>query len=340
LFQVQFVDERMEPRTGLSYVAVYDAGTTTASTIKAERSGDTAVTNPMTLSSTASGLRPSNGLVQFYSTKTTVDIVAQVGGREVSFKGVRPTDRYFQVPYNMRRGSVRDGKGGYFLFNQVPSITESIGTAGVVTDAHINFWTFNQGRLEANNIAEQTLFLPTFSSAGLQVAGDQTDNNGREITQGVVAGGPAAFTVGTDGPFYFKLKFSIAVVAGTDDCLVGFRGVQAYSGAAAVVENYDDMAALNVISGDIYIETIKDDAATDSDDTTNNWANAATHTLEVYVSQAGVVTYKIDGVAPVTTQAFSFTTGDVVVPFFYLLHANASQAGAVALIEWDCGLDD
>jgi hypothetical protein len=51
------------------------------------------------------------------------------------------------------------------------------------------------------------------------------------------------------------------------------------------------------------------------------------------------VTYLIDGVAPTTTAAFSFDSGEVVVPFFFFLQATTSP-GIVELIEWISGLDD
>ena len=49
------------------------------------------------------------------------------------------------------------------------------------------------------------------------------------------------------------MKFAIADVSDTDDCAFGFRKVEAYQ---ANIDDYDEMAALNVISGDIKIETI------------------------------------------------------------------------------------
>ena len=259
LFQVQFCDERLEPRTDLSYVAVYNAGSLTASTLKAERSGDTAVTNPMTRTTTATGLRPNNGLAQFYSTKTTVDIIAHVGGREVSFRGVKPTDKYFVVPYSTPRYSRSNAKGGYVKFDGTPIQMQPDGTVPADVDTEINLWMFNQGTFEASNINTQTLFTPVWTASGLNVAMDQTDTDGVEINQGILANSPAAFTVGTDGPFYFRCTFTSTDVSGSDDCAIGFRNDGAY---APLIDNYTDMAVLNNISGSIYTETIVGSAAT------------------------------------------------------------------------------
>ena len=97
------------------------------------------------------------------------------------------------------------------------------------------------------------------------------------------------------------------------------------------------MAVLNVILGDLFIETVLNTGATTSTDTTNNWADAATHTLKVLVSAAGVVTYQIDGAAPTTTAAFTFDNAEVVTPAFYLRHATTSPT-SVVLQELECGL--
>ena len=98
------------------------------------------------------------------------------------------------------------------------------------------------------------------------------------------------------------------------------------------------MASLLVNVGNIFGAQILNNAATDEDDTTDNWADGETHTLEVYVSAAGVVTYKIDGADPTTAPAsFTFDAAEVVVPFVYLRH-DADVAGAVEIVSFDCGL--
>ena len=179
--------------------------------------------------------------------------------------------------------------------------------------------------------AGQTILYPQKAATGLDIGMDQTNDEGVEIGNGIVDGMPCSFTVGTDAAFHAKCKFSIADVSGTDDCAFGFRKAEDYQ---ANVDDYDEMACLNVISGDIKIETILNNGTTSTTDTTDNWADAGTHTLEVYVSSTGVVTYKIDGAAPTTTATFTFDTGEVVVPFLFFLNA-ADLAGAVVLKEWD-----
>lgn len=197
-----------------------------------------------------------------------------------------------------------------------------------------NLMMYPEGSLEWHVLGTQTILAPAPAATGLDVGMDQTANDGLELCPGILANNRMAFTVGTDPAFYAKLKFSIADVSGTDDCAFGFRKLEAYQ---AAIDNYDEMAALNVISGNITIETILNNGTTASTDTTDDWADAATHTLEVYVSAAGVVTFKIDGRPPTTTAAFTFDDGEVVVPFFYFLN-DTDLAGAVTLKEFECGL--
>ena len=183
--------------------------------------------------------------------------------------------------------------------------------------------------------AGQTITAPSLSSTGLNVGMDQTNDEGIEMSQGITSRSRSAFTVATDLPFFFKLRFTIPVVAGTDDCARGFRKAEAYQ---ANIDDYDEMACLNVISGNITIETILNDGTTATQDTGNDWADAETHNLEVRVSSTGAVSYLIDGVSPtVLPTTFSFDASEVVIPFFYFLHANASQAGAITIVSWECG---
>jgi len=179
-----------------------------------------------------------------------------------------------------------------------------------------NLMIFPEATLEWHVNGTQTILAPALTATGLNIAMDQTANDGLEVCTGILTNNRYALTVG--GPaFYTKLKFSLADVSGTDDCAFGFRKAEAYQ---AAIDNYDEMAALNVIAGAINIETILNNAATVTTDTTNTWADAATHELGVFVAVDGAVTYTIDGVEPATTAAFSFDAAEVVVPFFYYLH--------------------
>ncbi|HLU87177.1 MAG TPA: hypothetical protein VKZ44_05435, partial [Taishania sp.] len=175
------------------------------------------------------------------------------------------------------------------------------------------------------------------TASGLDMGSmDATANDGLELNHGILASQPTAFIIGTDPAFFLRARFSIADVSGTDDCAVGFRQVAANQ---ANIDDYANMAVLNVIAGNITIETILASAATVSTDTTDNWLDTETHTLQIDVDAAGAVTYRIDGSAPTVTAAYSFINGLIVMPFFYFLE-DTGTAGAVPLMMWECGFQD
>lgn len=252
------------------------------------------------------------------------------------------------VPTDVPGGIDTDGRiksvQGNFMelnFDSVPAMKGKVLANGT-TFAHAaptgatgdeNIMVFPEGTLEWHVLGTQTILAPVLVDTGLQVNQDQTANDGIEICGGILACNKTTFTVGTDPAFYAKLSLSIADVSGTDDCAFGFRKAEPYQ---AAIDSYDEMAVLNVISGDIYIETILNNGTTTSTDTTETWADAASHTLEVYVSAAGVVTYKIDGLTPSTVAAFTFDTDEVLVPFFYFLN-DTDLAGNVILTHFECG---
>lgn len=180
-----------------------------------------------------------------------------------------------------------------------------------------------------------TVISPQLTTDGLDVEMDGVDNAGAEICTGIVAANKAVFTVGTDAAFYAKLKFEIDDVSDFDDCAFGFRKLEAYQNA---IDDYDEMACINVISGVINLETILNGGTTTTTDTTlADWVDGATHELEVLVSSSGVVTYKFDGSAPTVVAAFTFDDAEVVVPFFFFQHAAAAATG-LYLKEFECGL--
>ena len=109
-------------------------------------------------------------------------------------------------------------------------------------------------------------------------------------------------------------------MADFDVACVGFRKQEAYTAAIQadeeIITDYEDVAALNVNLGNIDTCTRLGSGTGVDTDTLDNWANAATKTLSVLVSSAGVVTFLIDGVAPTTnTNTLTLADGAVVIPF-------------------------
>lgn len=230
-----------------------------------------------------------------------------------------------------------DEKYVFETFQQNPVYSNKAGGAATGTAGDENVLILPTTAFEYHVLGTQTIVAPTISASGLDMGSmDQTANDGLELNHGILSSQIPSFTVGTDRAFFLRARFSIADVSGTDDCAIGFRKVEANQ---ANIDDYADMAVLNVISGNINIETIVGGAATVTTDTTDNWADTETHELEVRVDSEGAVTYLIDGSAPTVTAAYSFTDALNVMPFFYFLQ-DTDIAGAVPLMVWECGYLD
>jgi hypothetical protein len=229
---------------------------------------------------------------------------------------------------------VWDEKYVYETFPQSPVYSSKTGGAATGTAGDENILMTTDTAFEYHILGTQTIVAPVITAAGLNLGSmDAAADDGLELNHGILTSQIPSFTVGTDAAFFFRTRFSIDDVSGTDDCAIGFRKVEANQ---ANIDDYADMAVLNVISGDIKIETAVGGASATTTDTTDNWANLATHELQVNVSAAGVVTYLIDGVAPTITAAFTFTDALNVMPFFYFLQ-DTDIAAVVPIMVWECG---
>lgn len=261
-----------------------------------------------------------------------------MGWREDAVFGKVTVEKGLWLGQNPRR-QVKNQRlleeGTFCEFDAAPVCVKKDGAgAATGTAGDENVMMIGPDMFEYHILGTQTIVSPVQVASGLNIGMDQTDNDGVEITQGILAGSKHAFTVGTDKSFYFRAKLNIAVVAGTDDCCIGFRKAEDYQ---ATVDGYDEAAFLNVNAGNIEIETILNGGATSTTDSTDDATDATDLELEVRVDHAGAVTYLIDGAAPTVTAAFSFDSGEVVVPFLFLIQATASQTGVVLLKEWECG---
>jgi hypothetical protein len=175
-------------------------------------------------------------------------------------------------------------------------------------------------------------------ASGLDISSDVVDNDGLEVAGGILGASGRPFIIGDDPAFYFCATIYVDDVSGTDDLHIGFRRPSAFT---ATFDDYLDLATIGLVgaSGDIQIETIDDNAATTTTDTTDNMADDETKKFCVYVSGAGVVTYKVDGNAPTATAAFTFDDGDPVIPFVHYLHATTSPDELILSL-WEVGYQE
>lgn len=234
---------------------------------------------------------------------------------------------------------LREGRYAFYRGDVQPSLSapngygDPTGTAGDINRA------FFPGAfpLSAQYIvkATQTLLGPLLdtSGAGLDVSQDQTDNDGIEYVFGANnSRGPFVTVIGTDPDPFIRIKFKIADVSGTDDCFVGFRKVEA---AQANLDDYDEMAGVNVILGDVKVETILNAGTTTTTDSGENWADAGTHTIEVQLRGRRAV-YLYDDAPFSGIPEFNFDDAEVVVPFFFFLQATTTP-GKVHFLEVEVG---
>lgn len=219
---------------------------------------------------------------------------------------------------------VWDNQFAYENFSQNPVVSALGGGASSGTTAATNIMEFVYSAFEYNIKGTQTITAPSIAAYAATVPSlnaemDQDADDGVEICGGILGTSPTAFKIDADygKPFYFRLRLAMTNPEHTDDCAMGFRKCEAYQ---ANIDDYADMAVLNVIAGDIKIETIKGGAATSTTDTIDNYTASTIVDLQVNVDASGAVTYLINGVAPTVTAAYSFTAGLFVTPFWFFLH--------------------
>lgn len=181
--------------------------------------------------------------------------------------------------------------------------------------------------------------FPYVSADGLEINVDDDAINGvtgYEITNGIVTNCHAAFTVGTDEKFYFEAIIKVDDISDVTELAMGFRKAEAYQ---AAIDNYDEMASFNIgqdADGQIEIHTILNGGATSETDTTlTDWADAGEHTLRVEVDGNGLCKFLYDGSEPTVTAQFTFDSGEIVIPFVYLI-AETGDPG-VSISSWKCG---
>lgn len=226
------------------------------------------------------------------------------------------------------------------------------GTAG-----NVNTLVCKNHFLQYHVIGTQTILGPKRTDAGLDITQDDDDNDGIEYTTGcedpadtvisdTQGSSQGTFKVGTDGPFAVAMKVTLADVSELDEMMLGLRKAEAYQ--AVIEDDYDEMAAFDVQSGDIFTRTILNGGTTTATDTTDNWADAATKTIAVICDSDGSLSndgtvgkcyFVIDGEPPTTeaSSRFKFDSGELVQPFFAYRH-DGSASHDITVIEFESGL--
>lgn len=204
---------------------------------------------------------------------------------------------------------------------QVNPVTSAVGggaATGVAGDNNVLFTAF--GQYEWNVIGTQTILAPKLDAFGLNLVQDNTAGDGIELCMGQTAISPMAFTVGEDAAFFLEAQFKIQDVSGINPLIIGFRKVQAFN---ATLSSYTDFAVIGVVgtAAKIQTETQLNTGGVTTTDSTETASDGATIQLKVKVDANGAVTYEYNYEEPTVVAAFSFDSGDVVIPFIRSVEA-------------------
>jgi len=226
--------------------------------------------------------------------------------------------------------------------SQQTGSTAALCAAPVVTAAALNTFDFGGQTITVYNDAQNddVCFTRDATLGGWTIPNDNTDNDGIEINPGIGLPSNGVFVVGTDPAFYMQAKFVIPDVSDYDVAAAGFRKAAANAACstpAALATAYTDSAVINCEAGDHKTVTSLNTAT----DVTTDITNAAnidgdTITYRVDVSATGVTTYTVNGVAAAGAVAFTFDTGDSLIPFvrFTKGAAAADTPPCMLTLEW------
>lgn len=163
---------------------------------------------------------------------------------------------------------------------------------------------------------------------GVSCVLDSTNGQGVELSASVWANSMKSAIVGKTA-FSVYAKITVDDVSGVNPMWVGFRKKAA---ANTTYTSYTDYAFIGLgnATGDIFTSTEINGAGNTNTDTTQNWADGETHTLEVRVAVSGAVTFFLDGYKPIVTQAITLDAGDEMIPVFcYALQTSDFAVPAV-----------
>lgn len=225
----------------------------------------------------------------------------------------------YQYPQSINR-RYWDNKYLFDNFQVNPITAKVAGGAATGTAGDLNVLYSAFGQYEWNVIGTQTILAPSLDAYGLNLVQDNTSGDGIELCMGQSAISPMAFTVGSDAAFFLQAVFKVQDVSGANPLIIGFRKVQAFD---ATLANYTDFVSIGIVgtAGDIQLQTQLNTGGVVTTDTTQNASDGVSFQLEIMISSTGVVTYQYNYATPTVVAAFTFDSGDVVIPFIRFTEA-------------------
>jgi hypothetical protein len=189
--------------------------------------------------------------------------------------------------------------------------------------------------------AGQTL-APAIVASGLDIGGDQTDDEGWEIWSHFAGASGKPFIIGKSPAFYFLCKLQIGLGLGLDHLMVGLRRAGPHLATHTDIQDYATFG-LSTAADPMAVKLLTGLNGTDTNtDTTQTVAGATAVQFKILVSAAGVVTFQHDIAlpgtlaAPTATVGLTLDNGDPVIPFARFLN-NATFAENVIIHKWEAG---
>lgn len=168
---------------------------------------------------------------------------------------------------------------------------------------------------------------------GLDIGGDQTDDDGFEIFGGMYGASGRPMFPGIDPAFKFCATVKIEDLSGTDEFWVGWRDITPLN---ATFNGYNSYAVIGVDNGtgDIHTETEDDGGGTTTTDiTVSAWTEGQNGEFCVLVSDAGAVTYTFEGETATDAVAYTLDNGEPVIPFIHFLNSS-DLADEIIIVDW------
>jgi hypothetical protein len=208
-------------------------------------------------------------------------------------------------------------------------------------DGEVNFVSTANGiQFEYREEQNKTTSSMIFNGAGaIDIsADDTTDNEGVEIYLGSSANTTTGYLIVGTNELCFSVRVDVALIAGTDQFVIGWRENAAYE-AANIYANYTEYAVIGInnVDGSVFALQENGDPATASDDSGTNWSNGQEATLTTCIDGDGNTEYYFGDtvVTDTNTDDFALTSGTVMNPFISYMQAGGAVDPAITILWWE-----
>lgn len=223
-----------------------------------------------------------------------------------------------------------------------PLLVLSVTAAGAkaLTDNATQYvWGSPSGLITYREEAAKTASSWIVAANKLDISADDTTNDeGVEILlgDGAVTDASAWITAGTNGGC-FTVNFTIALIAGTDQFVIGWRKAEAFQDVAAYASYADwSVVGINNVDGSIFSLGEVAGGGTLSDDSGVNAANGGTYTLKSCISSTRVPTAFLNGNPITMTNSGTAKTSAIGMnPFISYLHSANAVDTAITINWWE-----